>query len=289
MKKIYKNYTQNELDAQYDLRPLVPYHSKIFDRYIKDSERVENCFECLLDIPYGSGEKQKLDIIKAKDNQISAPSIIFIHGGYWRGKDKSDYRYLAPAFCRSDINFIAINYTLAPKVSIDEIVKQVQKAIIWIIRNLSLFGLSANSIYLSGHSAGGHLVSMILATNWYEVFQESPTNRIRGAASISGLYDLEPIQKSFLNSSLRMDNAEAIRNSPILIDPLIKCPIVLAVGGEETDEYHRQQLEFASAWGKRDTKMDVIPMPGLNHYDVIDHLGMPGSRLFQSIIREMEP
>ncbi len=285
MSLIYRDYDQEGLDAQYNLRPLVPYHPRIFERYIRDSAVVVETYPCTLDVAYGEQPGERLDIFPADDSDPS-PVVVFIHGGYWRNKDKSDYRYLAPAFVQAGVTFVGVNYTLAPHASMDEIVRQNRAAIAWLSANIADHGGDPERIHITGHSAGGHLVAMLMATDWTELCGRP--NVLAGAAAISGLFDLEPIQKCYLNETLGMDEAEATRNSPLLMQPTADIPLILSLGGEETPEYHRQQGDFEQRWGSQLTTISTVEMLGLTHYDVIDHLGHPGSGLYQAVIAQVQ-
>ena len=160
---IYAGYDQAGLDAQYNLRPLVPHHAEVFERYQRDSALVVDGYEAELDVAYGPQPGERLDIFPALGTDGAAPVVTFIHGGYWRNKDKSDYRYLAPAFIEAGVTVAMINYTLAPHASMDEIVRQNRAAVAWLVDNIADHGGDPARIHVTGHSAGGHLVAMLLA------------------------------------------------------------------------------------------------------------------------------
>jgi arylformamidase len=282
---VYRDYDQVELDAQYNLRPLVPYNAKIFERYIRDSAGVVENYPCTLDISYGAQAGERLDIFHPVEATGPSPVVVFIHGGYWRNKDKSDYRYLAPAFTEKGVTFVLVNYTLAPHASMDEIVRQNRAALTWLASNIAEHGGDPDRIHIAGHSAGGHLVAMMMATDWTSL--AGRPNVVAGGAAISGLFDLDPIQKCYLNETLGMDPAQAERNSPLHMAPTADVPLILSLGGEETFEYHRQQEVFDASWGSKLTSVRTVEMPGLNHYAVIDHLGHPGSVLFQALMDQV--
>lgn len=288
MSIVFRNYDQASLDAQYNLRPLVPNHEVIFERYIRDSQATCDNYPCELDIAYGEQAGERLDVFKALHTDKPAPVLTFIHGGYWRNKDKSDYRYIAPGFAAMGIHCVVVNYTLAPHASMDEIVRQNRAALVWLWRNIERYGGDPERLFVSGHSAGGHMVGMMMATDWPAFSNNSaPANILKGGTAISGLFDLEPIRLCYLNETLGMSKDEARRNSPIHLSPGSDAPLILALGGDETDEYHRQQNEFEQNWREKGCRIDAVDMPALNHYDVIDHLGMPGSKLFQTIVRQI--
>jgi arylformamidase len=285
MTDVFAGYDQDGLDAQYNLRPLVPHHPKIFERYIRDSALVVERYPATLDVAYGDQPGERLDIFHAAASDGRAPIVVFIHGGYWRNKDKSDYRYLAPAFVEAGVSFVPLNYTLAPHASMDEIVRQNRAALAWLSANIADHGGDPDRIHITGHSAGGHLVAMLMATDWMAVAGRPDV--IAGASAISGLFDLEPIQKCYLNETLDLDGEEAERNSPVHLTPTQDIPLILSLGGEETIEYHRQQDVFEAAWSEVLSDVSTVEMLGLTHYDVIDHLGHPGSGLYQAVMAQV--
>jgi len=286
--KVYRAYDQQDLDAQYNLRPLVPNHPEIFDRYIRDGKSTIDRYQAVLDIAYGPNPKQTLDLFPPSQKEDPAPVVCFIHGGYWRNKDKSDFHYLAPAFTQAGVTFAAINYTLAPEASMDQIVEENREAVAWLVKHVAEYGGDPERVHVVGHSAGGHLVAMLMATDW----SAQPAGLLRtgplaGATAISGLFDLEPIRLSYLNDSLQLDEEQVLRNSPSRFAPITKVPLILALGGDETSEYHRQQACLKEAWSEYDLPLSVVEMPGLNHYDVIDHLGHPGSALHHAVMDQV--
>ena len=286
--KVYRAYNQQELDAQYNLRPLVPNHPEIFNRYIRDGESTIERHQAVLDIAYGPNQKQTLDLFPTSPREDPAPVICFIHGGYWRNKDKSDFHYLAPAFTQVGVNFVVVNYTLAPEASMDEIVEENREAVAWLVGHAAEYGADPKRVHVVGHSAGGHLVAMLMATDWSAQSTDPPGNGpLAGATAISGLFDLEPIRLSYLNDSLQLDEEQALKNSPVGLVPTAKVPLILALGADETSEYHRQQAGLEEAWSQYDLPLSVVEMPGLNHYDVIDHLGHPGSALHHAVMDQV--
>ena len=132
----------------------------------------------------------------------------------------------------------------------DELVRQCRAGLGWVYRNAESFGGDPDRIFISGHSAGGHLVAIMMATKWPGLDAQSPALRgdlIKGGCGISGLYDLEPIRLCFLNEDLNLNKKVADRNSPVQLWPAGPAPLVLAVGGEEGPEYLRQSEDLAAA------------------------------------------
>ncbi len=277
---LYRNYDKAGLDAQYFLRARVPDHPEYFKRWKEDSEAVRRSRPCRLDLRY---DVETIDVFPAP--KTPAPCLLFIHGGYWQALDKSDFGYIVPAFQDAGVAVAVVNYTLAPKAKMDEIVRQNRAAVAWLHRNAREFGIDPARIHVAGHSAGGHLTTMILATDWSAFGLDH--NPVRGACAISGLFDLEPIRLCYLNDVLGLDAEAARRNSPIHHIPRQSPPLILSVGTGETDEFLRQQADFAQAWRAAGLTLEIADQPGDHHFRIADRLGEPKSLLHQAVMRQI--
>lgn len=271
-------------DRQYNARAMIPDHAQIFERGRKRSEEARASLPGRLDIPYGASPAEKLDIFPAEGR--SEALLVFIHGGYWRSRDKSDFSYLAPAFNRRGVTLALPNYGLCPKVGIEDIVKQNLLAVAWLWHYGARYGVNPGRLYVAGHSAGGHLAAMMLAARWNTYMPELPYNLVKGGLAISGIYDLEPlVHAPFVNQDLKLDQALARRLSPVNIPPATTAPLFTAVGGDESEEFKRQNALIARTW--RYAFAGDIPMPGCNHLTVLERLADPNSALFQGAMDMM--
>ena len=104
---------------------------------------------------------------------------------------------------------------------------------------------------------------------------------------MSGLYDMEPIRLCFVNDVLGLKDEDVLRNSPLYLDPLSDIPLILSVGGIETDEFKRHQAELYAAWSAKGLAVDEIPAPDCHHYTIVGHLGDPDGDLYSAIIDMM--
>jgi arylformamidase len=280
---VFLGYDQEALDREYDNRGKVPDFADYFARYAKESAAARSRFDCRLDVRYGPSPGETLDIFPAPG---PAPVQLFIHGGYWRAMDKADFGYVARAFRPAGAAVVVINYALIPTVDMDELVRQCRAAAAWVYRNARSFGGDPERLFISGHSAGGHLVAMLMATDW-SAFAGLPPDAIKGGCGISGLYDLEPIRLSYLNQDLKLTPEQARRLSPVHLAPQTSGSLLLPVGGLEGTEYHRQTEELATAWRRRGLACEVMDMPGLNHFSIVEQLGDPASELARAVLRQM--
>jgi arylformamidase len=271
-------------DGQYNARAMIPDHAVIFERWKARSQQARLNLPCHLDVPYGPGPAEKLDVFPAVGR--SEALLVFIHGGYWRSLDKSDFSFLAREFNRRGVTLALPNYALCPKVGIEDIVKQNLLAIAWLWHYGVRYGVNPGRLYVAGHSAGGHLTAMMLAARWNAYMPELPYNLVKGGLAISGIYDLEPlVEAPFVNQDLKLDRAQARRLSPVAIPPATTAPLYTAVGGDESDEFKRQNTLIARTW--RYAFAGDIPMPGRNHLNIVDELANPESALFKGAMAMM--
>ncbi len=284
--QVYRDLDQENLDAQYNIRAQIPDHPEISRRWEADSERVRIALgsRAKIDVPFGPDALQKLDLFLTEKPR--APLLVFIHGGYWRAQDKSEFSYVAETYAASGINLAVINYRLAPRVTMDDIVADVRASIAFLHKNHANYGYAPDKIYVSGSSAGGHLTVMALMTDWNDFGM--PADAVKGGCALSGLYDLEAIRLCYLNKEIGLDQPTAKRNSPILHLPKTSAPLVLSVGGAESPEFHRQQSEFAHAWRGVGLECSVVDQVGGHHFDMIDRLADPATELWAATQRMMK-
>lgn len=271
-------------DRMYNNRALVPDFADHFARWKQGSEAARQQRPCVLDVAYGQGVNETLDIFPAY--RPDAPVVVFIHGGYWRSLDKSDHSFVAPALLDMGACVVVVNYALCPgadkaPVTIPDIALQMTQALAWVWRSIGQHGGNPGNISVIGHSAGGHLAAMLLGCDWKKVGRDLPRDLVRKALSISGLFDLEPIRKTpFLQSDLRLTPAQVRRASPALWPVPPKKVLYTVVGGDESAEFLRHNQLIRKAWGAR-----VVPvceaLPGLNHFSMVSAMTEPGQRLHQ--------
>ncbi|WP_404378805.1 alpha/beta hydrolase [Caenispirillum salinarum] len=237
--------------------------------------RARGAFDC-------TGEAETLDLYPAGEG---APLFVYIHGGYWRLLGREDSGFMAPAFVQAGCAVAALNYGLAPAVTLDEIVRQCRAAVAWLWREAERFGIDHRRILVGGSSAGGHLTGMLLARGWQADFG-LPEDAVAGGMAASGLFDLEPIRLSEINGWMNLDAEAARRNSPLFHVPEdAGTPLVLTVGGHEQGEFKRQTAEYAGAWRAAGNPVHEVPAPDRHHFDVVLDLADPSSALFEATMR----
>ncbi|MDH4092964.1 MAG: alpha/beta hydrolase [Cyclobacteriaceae bacterium] len=279
---IYKGYSQEQLDLQYNNRHHVPDFERHLTYWDDLSRQAEKKHPNIKEIHYGTKSLETLDVFPS--DRPNSKTLIFIHGGYWRTFDKSSFYFVADAFASYGVTTVLVNYPLAPAASMDQIVTSCRKALQFIHRNLVAYNGDPVKIYVVGHSAGGHLAAMLASLNVQPLYEDL----VQGVCALSGLFNLIPIHLSNLNESLRLDKDTARRNSPTQLLPLKKCAVLLAVGAEETAEFKAQSQELFTQWRRELKSIQHLVLPGLNHFSILGSLCDSTSPLHHAVCTMMK-
>lgn len=275
---IYKQYDQAALNRQYNSRLHVPDFAIHLDRWEQWSRQAERKHTVIKNIPYGKLDRELLDIYPSAG--ASSKVLVFIHGGYWHKMDKSAFHFIADAFHDYNITTVLITYPLAPEVSIEQIISSSRQAMHWIYKNCERFNGNAAEIYVAGYSAGGHLAAMLLAANWQEYDRSLSEEPVKAVCTISGLFNLDPIRLSDINEMVKLNAESTYRNSPVKLKPHTKCPLLIAAGEDETTEFRAQSEELFLQW-KDQLPAQLLILPGLNHFSVMEAFANRNSILHQ--------
>jgi arylformamidase len=237
-------------------------------------------------VAYGDTGGQTLDIFRG-DGEGVQPIQIFIHGGYWRSLDSKDHSFVIEAFAPAGVTTLVINYDLMPDVAMDVLVTQCRRACAWAFRNAAAINCDASRIFVSGHSAGGHLACEMLATDFPAFADDLPADLLKGACGVSGLYDLEPIRLSFMGPALKLTPADDVALSTVRKAPRGGGSLLLAVGALEGPEYLRQTRDLATAWGPECRLLGAVEQDGHDHFSIAAELGRFDSPLSVAVRSQM--
>ncbi|RIY00102.1 alpha/beta hydrolase [Aureimonas flava] len=223
-----------------------------------------------LDIVYGTDARHRLDLFRP-DRDRPQGLVVFVHGGYWKALDKSVWSHLARGARDNGYAVAVPSYRLAPAARLAEIAEDVARAVLHASQAVD------GPIRLVGHSAGGHLVARMIASD--SPLPASAMSRIDLVVPVSGLSDLRPIRRTRMNDILRIDAREAQAESPALLEPVHDCRIEAVVGADELPELRRQTHALASAWAGLGARIAASEIAGTHHFDVVASLADASGRL----------
>jgi len=279
-------YTPEFVERGYNNRAAVPDHAVWLARFTASSVEARGALAPKLDLRYGPGPKETLDLFLPQGH--ARGTFAFLHGGYWRMLDKSDFSFVAPPFVARGYAVAVANYDLCPDVSIAAIVDEARRAVAWLAREGAAHGANPDRIVVGGHSAGGHLAAMLFMTDWAALgLARDPS---AGAVSLSGVHDLAPMVQFSFNADLKLDDVEAARLSPVHLSPRSPAPLLLAVGADETSEFIRQTRILWDAWPASRPPGARAPLiiPGRHHFSVVVDYADPASELTQATLALFE-
>ena len=260
-------------DEQYNSRARIPDHPSILQHWADASAGALARHPEMLELAYGAAPREKMDVFPAREK--NAPVFVYLHGGYWRALDKRDHSFVAPPMVDAGALVVLPDYSLCPQVTVEHIVLQTVRALWWVHRHAADHGGDPRRIVVAGHSAGGHLATMMLACRWQQVHPDLPPDLVKAALSVSGLYELEAMRHTpFLAAELGLTASSAPRLCPPWMPPPAG-QLAVVVGGDESEEFHRQATLNRENWGTKVVASEVVA--GRNHMDVLHELARPGS------------
>jgi arylformamidase len=267
-------------EKNYNNRAAVPEHPRILASWKERSDEFRARGTGRLDIAYGPEPKARLDYFPA--TKADAPLHVFIHGGYWQALDKAEQSFLARCLTEDGVSVALLNYSLCPDVTLETIVAQVRQALLWLARNAAGLGADASRITVSGHSAGGHLLAMLMATDWAAAGARDP---IRAGIAVSGVFELAPLIDTTINQKVGIDDAVAARMSPARLRPTSKAPLLLVVGENESQAgFHWQTDELIYRWQDAGPRLERLTLAGANHFTVLEGYVDRSSPLYRALL-----
>ena len=283
---VYRNYDATALWAQYNNRAQIPAETLDAikaDQAARSADYRRSARRAYLNVAYDRHWRERLDLF-LPSGRGGAPLFVFIHGGYWQWNDKEGFEFLARELVAAGAAFANIEYALCPSVTLEELTDQCRRAAAYLWREADYYGYDRERIVVSGHSAGGHLTAMLQATDWSQVAADLPADFVAGGLPISGIYDVEPIRLTPLNDAVRLQQSDVSGLSPMFLKPTSSGPTVVAYGGAEYDEFHRQARDFASAWAGHGMETSVLELAGRDHFTALNALAEPDHDLFRAAL-----
>ena len=266
-KKVFMDWTYSQLNDQLDQGPYLP-SSQELKKFVADFSEKSSEFSAKhppKTFSYGSSTTEKLDVF-APANAKDLPVMIFIHGGEWNVGSKKLYSSLAGPFLQSNAIFVVLGFDNIPPNTMPGIVGQVRKAITWVYKNSKQIGANPNNMYVSGHSSGGHLASMMLVTEWQK--QGLPTNLLKGGVILSGWTNLYPDSLSIRQKYLKLTPKDVKEFSPVDYAQNVSCPVIVAYGALESPYMQIQSEIWAKKLRSYSRLAGVYKVANHNHYQM---------------------
>ena len=267
-----------QAEAQYNVRAALPDHVATLSRWARESELVRQqlAASVQLDLAYGPSEAERIDLF-TPTTAGPHPLVAFLHGGYWQALDKSDHSFIAPAFVDAGVAVAVVNYGLCPETTMEEIVSQARRSIVWLWRESEQLGLDRSCFQVAGHSAGAHLALHAHTTDWPKYATENgdapdelPPCVFNSLIGISGVYDIRPLTQTSINEKLGLDADRAAALSILSQRPLNRARTLLAVGQHESAAFHAQSDGLRDMWEMADAGIVVMTLFGRDHLSAVE-------------------
>jgi arylformamidase len=266
------------LDREYNNREKVSDVADHLAYFSSASEAARSQNPCQLDIAYGNHPRQLMDFFPS-GREGKSPCLIFIHGGYWHLLNKDVHSFVMQGFKPHGFHTATINYPLMPDATMADLVESCRAAVQTLWDQADQLAIDRDNIILAGHSAGGHMAFTTAAA-----MDDNCDYKLKAVFGLSGLYDLEPISRCYLNDTLDLSADDISKYSPITMKAGKIGKSYAMVGGDEGAEYIGHSKQLAASWSKQGTSVEAIVQEGLNHFTIVRQLGDPESELTQRII-----
>lgn len=265
-----------EIDP-FDIPNLVPGFEAVKTGNLAASAATRGRLKSRFDVRYGDGARQRLDLFFPENAKGPLPVHMFIHGGYWYLNDKEMFAFPAETIVASGAIAAIVEYTLIPDARMAQLVDEVRLAARWLIGHATEFGGDPAAFSASGHSAGGHLASYLAARAPHEA--AAPGIDVKALLLVSGLYDLRPIARSYLQPSLNLTDEEIARFSPLEAEQQPGPKVLVTVGHNETEPFHLQAQDLCFAAGRHGQRYERITLPELDHMTIVRDMGRPETQM----------
>jgi arylformamidase len=272
----WRKWPLADREREYSPSSCVAAIEPFLDAYVARSRAAESDCRCQKNLLWGKRPEEVFDYFPAAS--ADAPLLVYIHGGYWQEHSKEESLFAAPDCVANGIAYAAIDYTLAPQASVGFIVEQCRRAIASLHRQAAALGFDARRIYVSGNSAGAHLAAMLLVAGWQEAYGLTE-DVVAGAILLSGIYDLEPLMGTYIDTALHLTSEDVAALSPLRLKLGRAVRTIVAWGDNETAEFKRQSRGFAAELAGAGFPVSEFELAGTNHFDIVFGLANRGSVL----------
>lgn len=227
---------------------------------------------------YGPGPDEQLDLYHPAGEARGGALHVFLHGGYWQELSRAESSFMALPLLARGCSVAVVDYTLAPRASLETIVDQCVRAVAWCAEHGHARSAGQTRLILSGSSAGAHLAAMVMTR----------VNVVDAAVLLSGVFDLAPLIGTYINEAVGITPDQAARLSPIGLVPLRPVPVIVADGAIETNEFHAQSDGMAKVWAAHGCPVTRLTIAGRHHFDLPFDLGEVSTILGRAVLELAE-
>jgi arylformamidase len=282
--KVFLDYDQAALDRAYDQTAWAPNMQEVLQRRAAASAAVRARL-APRSFAYGPTEVERLDVYPT--TRPSAPIMVFLHGGAWRGGDARAQAYAAETFTQAGAHWVVPEFATVMDVGLDGMVAQVRRAVAWVAQHAASFAGDPGRVYVGGHSSGGHLAANVLVTDWVGEFG-LPPDIVKGGLCVSGMYDLRAVRLSARSSYVKFDDRIEHESSPMRHLDRLTAPVVVAYASNDSPEFQPQSREFAAALERIGRLRRLVVGEGHNHFELPETLASPDGLLGRAALELME-
>lgn len=268
------------LNQQFMPRIAVPDHETWLGKDLALSAAVRNKVNGRLNIAYGPGPRQVLDIFPAA--RPGAPILIWFHGGYWRALSKDHYSFIVPPLADAGATVVLVNYDLCPQLTLAELLAETRAALRWVRSHAAEMQGDPGRLILAGNSAGAHICAMALQYDWSD--ENWPVNSLRAAALITGIYDLGPIPRLPVQQEVHLAQDDIANLSPMFLPVHAQARCLVAVGADEPALWIEQSQRYHAKLTAAGTSADLMVIPGRHHFSITRDLADANALLTRALI-----
>ncbi len=212
-------------------------------------------------------DRHTLDVYCPKGAK-NFPVVLFVHGGSWESGNKSIYAGFGEIFAKQGIGFVICNYRLTPKVKHPGHIEDVASAFAWTCENMGKYGGNTDGIFLCGHSAGGHLVSLLATDPQYlKVHKHSPAE-IKGVAAFSGVYRIYH-NESIFEKAFGANEELCKKASPLFNVKGKHPPFLIAYADKDYEHLDEMAKDMHAALQKAECPSELLLCKNRNHITII--------------------
>ncbi len=236
--------------------------------------------------------KHTLDLYRPRARK-DLPVLLFFHGGVWQMGDKAQYRHIGTAFARRGILTAVVNYRLTPTVRHPGHIRDAARAVAWAVRHAAEFGGRPDRVFVSGHSAGGHLATLLLMDPQYLRAERVDADSLAGVIPLSGVFDLtKPMDDTpqggaavYIHPPFGTDRRGLEAASPIRHVRKTAVPLLVLLAGEDYRAMQGQSQRFVDALRRRELTITYEVIDKRGHFELVAGIGTPEDRTTDLIVR----